>query len=125
MIMAVKHWHGLPREVDAPSLETLKVRLDRALSTWWSCSVPVHCRGVGLGGLSRSLPTQYYYSIMQSYSRNCLADCVLDGHKYNTVCISNALLSFHSLNLHSCSGPAIFLFSSSVGCIVKFHLLTH
>ena len=29
----VKHWKGLPREVaDAPSLETLKVRLDGALS---------------------------------------------------------------------------------------------
>ncbi|KFV93005.1 hypothetical protein N327_06581, partial [Fulmarus glacialis] len=29
----VKHWHRLPREaVDAPSLETLKVRLDGALS---------------------------------------------------------------------------------------------
>jgi len=29
----VKHWHRLPREVvDAPSLETFKVRLDRALS---------------------------------------------------------------------------------------------
>jgi len=29
----VKHWHRLPREViDAPSLETLKVRLDRAPS---------------------------------------------------------------------------------------------
>ncbi|KFO85772.1 hypothetical protein N320_12056, partial [Buceros rhinoceros silvestris] len=28
----VKHWHRLPREVvDAPSLETLKVRLDGAL----------------------------------------------------------------------------------------------
>jgi len=30
----VKHWHRLPREVvDAPSLETLKVRLGRALSS--------------------------------------------------------------------------------------------
>ena len=29
----VKHWHRLPREVvNAPSLETFKVRLDRALS---------------------------------------------------------------------------------------------
>ena len=29
----VRHWHRLPREVvDAPSLETLKVRLDRALN---------------------------------------------------------------------------------------------
>jgi len=29
----VKHWHRLPREVvDAPHMETLKVRLDGALS---------------------------------------------------------------------------------------------
>jgi len=29
----MKHWHRLPREVvDAPSLQTFKVRLDRALS---------------------------------------------------------------------------------------------
>jgi len=29
----VKHWHRFPREVvDAPSLETFKVRLDGALS---------------------------------------------------------------------------------------------
>jgi len=29
----VKHWHRLPREmVDAPSQETFKARLDRALS---------------------------------------------------------------------------------------------
>ncbi|KFQ72883.1 hypothetical protein N335_12993, partial [Phaethon lepturus] len=32
-VWVVKHWHRLPREVvDAPSLATLKVRLDGALS---------------------------------------------------------------------------------------------
>ena len=33
-VRAVRHWHRLPREaMVAPSLETLKVRLDGALST--------------------------------------------------------------------------------------------
>jgi len=32
-LRVVRHWHRLPREaVDAPSLETLKARLDGALS---------------------------------------------------------------------------------------------
>lgn len=35
----------LPRlVVDAPSLETLRGRLDGALSTWPSAGGPVHCR---------------------------------------------------------------------------------
>ena len=34
MIRVVRQWHRLPREVvDALSLETLKVRLDQALSS--------------------------------------------------------------------------------------------
>jgi len=33
IVRVVRHWHRFPREVaDAPSLETLKVRLDGALS---------------------------------------------------------------------------------------------
>ncbi|KFP10866.1 hypothetical protein Z169_00258, partial [Egretta garzetta] len=32
-LRVVRHWHRLPREaVDAPSVEALKARLDRALS---------------------------------------------------------------------------------------------
>ena len=42
----------LPRDmVDAPTLETFKVRLDQALGNLISCGDPVHCRGVGLDGL--------------------------------------------------------------------------
>ena len=38
----VRHWKRLPREVvDAPSLGTFQVRLDRALSNliWWKMSL--------------------------------------------------------------------------------------
>ena len=42
----VKHWNGLPREaVEAPSLETFKTRLDRALSTLISLAVSLLAAG--------------------------------------------------------------------------------
>jgi len=42
----VKHWNGLPREaVEAPSLETFKPRLDRALSTLISLAVSLLAAG--------------------------------------------------------------------------------
>ena len=51
-IMMLRNWHRLSREVvDAPSLGTLKVRLDGALSTDGAVGVPACCRGVGLDGL--------------------------------------------------------------------------
>lgn len=57
--------------------------------------------------------------------RNCSADCIFEHHKYKAVYILRALLSFSSLNLHSCSGPVVFLYSSSVGYKIIIHLLTH
>jgi len=45
-VRVVKHWHGLPREVvEAPSLETFKTRLDRALSTLISLAVSLLAAG--------------------------------------------------------------------------------
>ena len=34
-VKVMRHWNTLPREVvNAPFLETFKIRLDRTLSTW-------------------------------------------------------------------------------------------
>ena len=50
MIRVVKHRNRLPREVmDAPYLETFKVRLDGgSKQPDLAVDVPVHCRRVGL-----------------------------------------------------------------------------
>jgi len=46
VIRVLRHWHRLPREaVDVPSLETAKVRLDGAQSTWWSHGCPCSVQG--------------------------------------------------------------------------------
>jgi len=44
--------------VDAPSLETLKVRLDGALSTCSNYRCPCSVQGIEPDDLQRSLPTQ-------------------------------------------------------------------
>ena len=48
-VRVVRQWHRLPREVvNAPFLQTLKIRLDGALSTLMKLlGVPVHRSGVG------------------------------------------------------------------------------
>ena len=44
-VRVVRHWHRLPRDVmGAPSLETLQIRLDGAVSTDGAAGVPVQCR---------------------------------------------------------------------------------
>jgi len=52
MIRVVRHWNRFLRDVvDAPSLETLKVRLDGGSEQPdLAAGVPVHCRGVGTDG---------------------------------------------------------------------------
>jgi len=58
-MMVMKHCDRLCSVVvEVPSLETFKARLEHALGNCSSCGVPVHCRGVGLDGPQRSLPTQ-------------------------------------------------------------------
>jgi len=54
----VRHWNRLPCDVvDAPSLETVKVRLDQALGNLTELWCPCSLQGVGPDGLQRALPT--------------------------------------------------------------------
>jgi len=56
MMRVGKHCHRLPREViDAPSLETFKVRLGGALSNDPVEDVPAHCREFGTDDLYSSM----------------------------------------------------------------------
>jgi len=51
-VRVVRHWNRFPREVvEAPSLETFKARLDRALSNLisWKVSLLTAGRGEGCG----------------------------------------------------------------------------
>ncbi|KAK4822310.1 hypothetical protein QYF61_013009 [Mycteria americana] len=58
-LRAVRHWPRLPREaVDAPSLETLTVRLDGALSS------PIECQ-LGLTGAREAVSSPVPFSLYQ------------------------------------------------------------
>ena len=47
----LRHWHRLPGEVvDALSLETFKIRLDRLRAPDGAVGVSAHCGGVSLDG---------------------------------------------------------------------------
>jgi len=66
----VKHWHRLPREVvDAPSLETFKARLNRALSNLTELKMSLLTAG-GLDQTTFKIPFQpkaFYDSVLCLY----------------------------------------------------------
>ena len=73
IIRVVRHWHRLPREVgDAPSMEALKVRLDRASEQPdLAADIPVLCKEVGPDDLERSLPTGRVYGSVSTVNSYC------------------------------------------------------
>ena len=72
----MKHWKGLPREiVEAPSLETFKTRLDRALSNLISLAVSLLAMG-GLDWMTSRGPFQpktFYDSVKYTASEQPLS----------------------------------------------------
>ena len=66
---------GCPEVVDAPSLQTPKVRLDGLWAPAGAVGVPVHCREVGLSGLYRSFPTQTILWSWQFWKHKCQPSC--------------------------------------------------
>jgi len=81
----VKHWNGLPREsVEAPSLETFKVRVDRALSNlvWLEMSL-LTAGGLGCMGSEGPFQPKAFHDSME------------DGAKWLSHCMGcNQLLQF-------------------------------
>ncbi|KAK4812606.1 hypothetical protein QYF61_010669 [Mycteria americana] len=64
-LRVVRHWPRLPREVvDAPSLETFKVRLDGALSNLIQLKMSLLLQGGWTDDLQRSLPPKAFYDSM-------------------------------------------------------------
>ena len=47
----MRHWNDFPRDAEALSQETLKLRLDQALSNLTEVDVRVHCRESALDDL--------------------------------------------------------------------------
>ena len=73
MIKVVRHWHRLSREVvDAPSLQTLQVRLDGALSTDGAVGVSAHCRELDLMICKGLFQLKQFCDSMSSSSDKCL-----------------------------------------------------
>jgi len=63
-VRVVRHWHRLPREVvEAPSLETFKIRLDGALSNLIKLKMPLLTAG-GLGWMAFKGPFNPNYSMI-------------------------------------------------------------
>jgi len=77
------HWHRLPREVvEVPSLKTSKVRLDRALSTWWSCRHPCTLQGSWTKWPLRVTPSNSNAMVLNAEEYSI---CVLEGREVTKV----------------------------------------
>ena len=97
-LRVLRHWHRLPREmVNAPSMETFEVRLDSALSTWWSCRCPCSLQGVGLGGLYGWLAVRLLLlHLLQLFEAKHLAILFKKRFIYHILYMSSCMLEVYS-----------------------------